>query len=97
MLHFGEKDHGIPMSRRREGQEAARPDVKIYTYHADHGFSCDERGSFDKPSHEKALERTLAFFKEHVRVRARSPSPCLAISPSPPSGRRGESREASAS
>ena len=65
MLHFGEQDHGIPMADV-EKVKAARPDVKIYIYPAGHGLSCDERGSFDKPSHEKALERTLAFFKEHV-------------------------------
>ena len=54
-----------PHERCREGQDGAagRDDLHL---HADHGFSCDERGSFDKPSHEKALERTLAFFKEHV-------------------------------
>jgi carboxymethylenebutenolidase len=66
MLHFGEKDHGIPMSDV-EKVKAARPEVKVFTYPADHGFSCDERGSFDKPSHEKALARTLAFFKEHLQ------------------------------
>jgi carboxymethylenebutenolidase len=38
--------------------------VKIFAYPAGHGFSCDERESFDKPSHEQALARTLAFFKE---------------------------------
>jgi carboxymethylenebutenolidase len=66
MLHFGEKDHGIPMSDV-EKVKKARPDVKVFTYNADHGFSCDERGSFDKPSHEQALARTLAFFKEHLQ------------------------------
>jgi carboxymethylenebutenolidase len=65
MLHFGEHDHGIPMSDV-EKVKAARPEVKIFTYNAGHGFSCDERASFDKASHEKALERTLAFFKEHL-------------------------------
>jgi carboxymethylenebutenolidase len=63
MLHFGEKDHGIPLSDV-EKVKAARPEVKVFTYPADHGFSCDERGSFDKPSHEKALARTLDFFRQ---------------------------------
>ena len=66
LLHFGEKDHGIPMSDV-EKVKAARPDVTVYTYPADHGFSCDERGSFDKPSHEKALARTLDFFKKNLQ------------------------------
>ena len=65
ILHFGEQDHGIPMTDV-DKVKAARPDVEIYTYPAGHGFSCDERGSFDKLSHEKALERTLAFFKKHL-------------------------------
>ncbi len=65
MLHFGEKDHGIPMTDV-EKVKKARPDVKVFTYPADHGFSCDERGSFDKPSHEKALARTLDFFKQNL-------------------------------
>jgi len=47
-----------------EKVKAARPELKVFTYPADHGFSCDERGSFDKPRHEQALARTLAFFKE---------------------------------
>jgi carboxymethylenebutenolidase len=65
LLHFGEKDHGIPLTDV-EKVKAARPEVEIYTYPAGHGFSCDERASFDKLSHEKALERTLAFFKKHL-------------------------------
>ena len=65
MLHFGEQDKGIPMTDV-EKVKAARKDVEVHTYPAGHGFSCDERGSFDKASHEKALERTLAFFSKHV-------------------------------
>jgi carboxymethylenebutenolidase len=65
MLHFGEHDHGIPMSDV-EKIKAARPEMKIFTYDAGHGFSCDERPSFDKASHEKALNRTPGFFEEHL-------------------------------
>jgi carboxymethylenebutenolidase len=65
MLHFGEQDQSIPMSDVQQ-VIAQRPDTKIFTYPAGHGFSCDERGSFHKPSHEQALERTLAFFKQHL-------------------------------
>ena len=42
------------------------PDVPIYLYPADHGFHCDERGSFDKDSAKLAWERTLEFFAKHV-------------------------------
>ena len=65
MLHFGEQDHGIPMSDV-EKVKAARPDVEIFIYPAGHGFSCDERASFHKPSHEQALERTLGFFEKRL-------------------------------
>jgi len=65
ILHFGEKDQGIPMADV-EKVRAARPDVKIYTYPAGHGFSCDERAAFDPASHEKALEVSLAFLKQNL-------------------------------
>jgi carboxymethylenebutenolidase len=65
ILHFGEQDDGIPMTDV-EKIKAARPEVKIYTYPAGHGFSCDERASYDAASHEKALKVTLAFFQENL-------------------------------
>ncbi|MGH6995408.1 MAG: dienelactone hydrolase family protein [Stellaceae bacterium] len=40
--------------------------MPIYVYSAGHGFSCDERGAFDKAAHEQALQRTTAFFKQHI-------------------------------
>ena len=64
LLHFGEKDDGIPMSDV-EIVRKKRPDIEIHTYPAGHGFSCDERASFDKASHEKALRRTMAFLAQH--------------------------------
>ena len=65
MLHFGERDAHIPMSDVA-AIEAALPDVPVYTYDADHGFNCDARGSYDKPSAAQALERTLAFLARYV-------------------------------
>jgi carboxymethylenebutenolidase len=65
MMHFGEHDHGIPL----DGVEAVRkahPAVPIHIYDAGHGFSCDERASFDQASHEQALARTLPFLKAHL-------------------------------
>ena len=46
--------------------EAAHPAIPIHIYDAGHGFSCDERASFDAPSHKAALDRTLAFFCQHL-------------------------------
>ena len=65
MLHFGERDAHIPKSDV-DAIKAALPDVPVYTYDADHGFNCDARGSYDKPSAAEALDRTLAFLARHV-------------------------------
>ncbi len=65
MAHFGEKDHAIPMSDV-EKVRAAQPDVIVHTYPAGHGFNCDMRGSYDKPSADLALSRTLEFLRKHV-------------------------------
>ena len=61
ILHFGEEDAHIPIVEVR-AFAAARPDVPVYTYPADHGFNCDHRASYDAPSAALAWERTLAFF-----------------------------------
>jgi carboxymethylenebutenolidase len=65
MLHFGDHDPGIPMSDV-EKVIATRPEVSVFIYPAGHGFSCDERGSFDPASHEAARRRTLAFLRQHI-------------------------------
>jgi carboxymethylenebutenolidase len=65
ILHFGEQDQGIPMTDV-EKVKAARPEVKVYTWPAGHGFSCDERASYDAASHEKALKITLDFFRQNL-------------------------------
>jgi len=66
MLHFGEKDTGIPLTDV-ETIRSKRPDVEIFIYPgAKHGFSCDERASYDKASADLAGERSLAFFAKHL-------------------------------
>lgn len=65
-LHFGEKDAGIPLTDV-ETIRSKRPDVEIFIYPgAQHGFGCDERGSYDKPSSDLAWQRSLAFFAAHL-------------------------------
>jgi carboxymethylenebutenolidase len=65
MAHFGERDAMIPAEGVR--QLAARHSKhEIYLYDADHGFHCDERGSYDAAAAKLARERTLAFFRAHV-------------------------------
>lgn len=65
ILHFGDSDASIPMSDVEKIREA-HPDIPIYVYSAGHGFSCDERASFEPKSHQLALERTLKFIAEKV-------------------------------
>jgi carboxymethylenebutenolidase len=65
-LHFGEKDGSIPLTDV-ELIRAAQPGVEIHVYPgAQHGFGCDERGSFSAPDAALAQERTLAFFGKHL-------------------------------
>jgi carboxymethylenebutenolidase len=66
VLHFGEKDKHISMDDVNKIKKAF-PSMPVYVYDADHGFNCDERGSYDKESAEVALNRTLAFFEKHLR------------------------------
>jgi carboxymethylenebutenolidase len=65
MLHFGDSDQSIPMSDV-ETVKRLRPDVTTYVYKAGHGFSCDERGSYNAEASKVALERTLKFFAENI-------------------------------
>lgn len=65
LAHFGDQDHWIPL----DGVEAfrkAHPEVEAHVYHANHGFNCDQRGSYNAEAAKLARERTLAFFAKHV-------------------------------
>lgn len=66
LYHFGAKDPLIPpeiVAQIRDG----RPGAPAFVYpEAGHGFSCDERPEFHEPSHRVALERTLAFLRQHL-------------------------------
>jgi carboxymethylenebutenolidase len=65
MYHFGERDKHITQDDVAK-IEAAHPEGKFYLYPADHGFNCDQRGSYDAPSSALARKRTLEFFGQHV-------------------------------
>ena len=65
MAHFGEKDSYIPMDGV-QAFAAAHPGVAVHTYDADHGFNCDQRGSYNQAAADKARERTLAFFADKL-------------------------------
>ena len=64
-MHFGDKDMHIPMTHVNELRKL-HPNVQIFDYPADHGFHCDERGSYDVAASKQAMARTLEFFGKHV-------------------------------
>ena len=65
MYHFGEKDPHIPMSDI-DRIRAADPNGTFHLYPADHGFNCEDRGSYDAASAALARERTLAFLAQRL-------------------------------
>jgi carboxymethylenebutenolidase len=69
LMHFGERDAGIPRADV-ERIRVAHPKAQIHLYDADHGFNCDQRGSYDAAAAKLARERTLRFFAENL-ARAR--------------------------
>jgi carboxymethylenebutenolidase len=65
-LHFGDQDHSIPVSDI-ELIRAAQPGVEIFVYQgAQHGFGCDERGSYSAPDAALAQRRSLDFLARHL-------------------------------
>jgi len=65
IFHFGERDQHIPVASVREFGKA-HPSLPIYIYDADHGFNCDQRGSYDAAAAKLARERTLEFLRKHL-------------------------------
>ncbi len=66
MLHFGDQDQSIPMSDV-DLIKQKRSDCEIYVYQgAGHGFSCDERGSYNEAAHKAAWDRTIPWFAKYV-------------------------------
>jgi len=65
LAHFGERDGNIPVDGVRRFA-AAQPGVEVHIYAADHGFNCDQRGSYDAAAATLARQRTLQFLREHV-------------------------------
>jgi len=67
-FHFGENDASIPPEAVQRHREAY-PDMEIFTYRAGHAFNRDvDPGHYDESSARLALDRTLAFFSEHLRA-----------------------------
>ncbi len=66
MYHFGELDTHIPLTDV-EKIKAANPEGIFHVYAgAGHGFSCDQRSSYNPQAAALARERSLAFFARHL-------------------------------
>jgi carboxymethylenebutenolidase len=65
MAHFGNQDKHISVESV-QAFEKAHPEVEVHMYAADHGFNCDQRGSYNAGAAATARERTLYFFGKHV-------------------------------
>jgi carboxymethylenebutenolidase len=65
MVHFGDQDHWIPLDTV-EAFKVKQPKVEVNIYHANHGFNCDQRGSYNAEAAKLARERSLAFFASHL-------------------------------
>jgi carboxymethylenebutenolidase len=63
--HFGDQDKWISLESV-EAFKKAHPEVEVHVYHANHGFNCDQRGSYNQEAARQARERALAFFRQHV-------------------------------
>lgn len=65
MFHFGEKDQHITLDMVAKHREAL-PQMEVFTYPADHGFNRDVGTSYDEASAKLALQRSMAFFDQHL-------------------------------
>jgi len=65
MVHFGNQDHWIPMDTV-EAFKKAQPGVQVHVYEANHGFNCDQRGSYNEAAATLARQRTLEFFAKNL-------------------------------
>jgi carboxymethylenebutenolidase len=66
MFHFGQRDTSIPADAI-DRQRAAWPGAAFNAYPAGHAFNRDiDAHAYDEPSATLALDRTLAFFDQHL-------------------------------
>ena len=66
LLHFGEQDPSIPPEVVRQHYDAL-PEAEIHVWPAGHGFNCEQRADYNETVANDALQRTLAFFRLHLR------------------------------
>ena len=66
MYHFGEQDIAIPMENVDLIKEQY-PEAIVHTYpEAGHGFNCEMRNDYHRPSAGLAFERSINFLEENI-------------------------------
>jgi len=67
LYHFGAEDGSIPLSDVEATRAAAQASAALYVYEgAGHGFSCDQRESYNAAAAALARTRTLDFVARYV-------------------------------
>ncbi len=66
LIHLGERDHITPLSMAGALRARHGAVLELQIYPSGHGFDCNDRDDFHKPSAALALERTLAFLGRHL-------------------------------
>jgi carboxymethylenebutenolidase len=70
--NFGDADQSIPVAEVEQLREAAAKagvDTEVNRYpEADHGFHCNDRGSYHEASSKDAWKKTVAFIDAHVQA-----------------------------
>ena len=65
-FHFGDKDAAIPLDDLQKIKDALQ-DSPLYVYDdSGHGFTCDDRDSFNPGATERAFARAVAWMDEHA-------------------------------
>lgn len=66
MMHFGDQDKHIPPTTVAKIATALKDKghVEIFQYHADHGFNCDQRASYNRFAAMLAYGRTAVFLNK---------------------------------
>ncbi len=78
LCFFGEKDASIPQSevdaiRQRLARQPRSHEVVVYPG-AEHGFFCDERGSFKRDAADDAWRRTVSWLELRLKALASYPT-----------------------
>jgi len=65
-FHFGDKDAAIPLDDLQKIKDALQ-DSPMYVYDdSGHGFTCDDRDSYNEGATQRAMARALGWMSEHA-------------------------------